>query len=142
MARLEPEVERFLQGVVPARRQRDARTMVDVIVRVTGERPSVHGTMIGFGSYHYRYASGREGDAPAAAFAPRKAALSVYLMDGVEAHADLLDRLGPHSAGVACVYLKDLEQNDLDVLARIVAESYATLTAGTYRWRARDAGPG
>ncbi len=142
MAELDPEVEEFLEAVVPARRRRDARTMVDLMMRVTSERPSLQGTMIGFGSYHYRYASGREGDASAAGFAPRKAALSVYLMDGVDAHATQLARLGPHTAGVGCVYLKDLEQNDLEVLAEIVAASYRALTAGTYTLRARDGGAG
>jgi hypothetical protein len=135
---LDPEVAHFLENLAPAKRQRDARTMVDLMARVTGHGPRLTGTMIGFGSYHYRYASGREGDAAAAGFAPRKAALSVYLMDGVDAHADLLARLGPHTTGVGCVYLKDLEQNDLDVLERIIATSYSTLTAGTYRLRARE----
>jgi hypothetical protein len=137
---LDPELAHFLENVVPAKRQRDAKTMVDLMARVTGQRPRLSGTMIGFGSYHYRYASGRQGDAPAAGFAPRNAAMSVYLMDGVDAHADLLAPLGTHTTGVACLYLTDLEKNDLDVLARIVATSYSTLTAGTYALRAREGG--
>jgi hypothetical protein len=116
--------------------------MVDVMARVTGQRAQLRGTIVGFGAYHYRYPSGREGDAPAASFAPRKAALVVYLSDGVGAHANLLDRLGAHTTGVSCVYLKDLGQNDLQILEQIIARSYATLTAGTYGWRAREsAGP-
>lgn len=94
--------------------------------------------MIGFGTYHYRYASGREGDAPAASFAPRKAATTVYLMDGVAAHEEDLAALGPHTSGVGCVYITDLEACDLDVLRRIVARSYATLTAGVFGNRAGD----
>ena len=62
----------------------------------------------------------------------------MYVMDGVDAYADLLARLGPHRAGVGCIYLTDLEQNDLRVLEQIVARSYATLTAGTYGRRARE----
>jgi len=131
-----------LERVTPAKRRRDATTMLDLMARVTGERPRLWGTIIGFGSYHYRYASGRQGDAPAAAFAPRKAALVVYLSDGVGAHADLLDGLGSHTTGVSCLYLKDLTAVDLAVLEEIIARSYATLTAGTYTWRARDAGGG
>ncbi|HEY1280857.1 MAG TPA: hypothetical protein VGF22_14365 [Acidimicrobiales bacterium] len=139
-ARRRDDVAAFLDGVTPAKRQRDARTMLDVMARVTGQPAHLWGTIVGFGTYHYRYASGREGDAPAAAFAPRKAALVVYLSDGVGAHADLLARLGPHTMGVSCVYLKDLAQNDLPILEQIVARSYATLTAGTYGSRARDSG--
>jgi hypothetical protein len=134
------DVAAFLDRVAPTRRQRDARTMMDVMARVTGQRPQLWGTIVGFGAYHYRYASGREGDGPAASFAPRKAALVVYLPDGVGAHADLLERLGPHTTGVSCVYLKDLGQNDAQVLEQVIARSYATLTAGTYAFRARESG--
>ena len=137
---VDQEVVAFLERVAPAKRRRDARTMLDVMARVTGEPPRLWGTIVGFGSYHYRYASGREGDGPAAAFAPRKAALVVYLVDGIGGHADLLGRLGPHATGVSCLYMKDLAAIDLAVLERIIARSYATLTAGTYTFRARDAG--
>ena len=94
--------------------------------------------MVGFGSYHYRYDSGREGDAAAAGFAPRKTATTVYLMDGVAAHTSDLAQLGPHTSGVGCLYLKDVEQIDLSVLERIVRASYRTLTSGSYGLRARD----
>jgi hypothetical protein len=134
------DVATFLDRVTPTRRQRDARTMVEVMARVTGQPAQLWGTIVGFGTYHYRYASGREGDGPAASFAPRKAALVVYLPDGVGAHADLLERLGPHTTGVSCLYLKDLDQNDVQVLEQIMTRSFATLTAGTYGWRARDSG--
>ena len=97
------------------------------------------GTIVGFGDYHYTYASGREGDAPAAGFAARKAATTVYVLDGVAAHAELLERLGPHTTGVGCIYMKDLTVVDLDVLEAIISRSYAALTAGTFTTRARDA---
>ena len=135
-------VAALLARVVPAKRQRDARTMLEMMTRVTGQAPVVERSAVGFGRYHYRYDSGREGDAPAAGFAPRKHALVVYVLDGVGAHTDLLRRLGPHTSTVGCIYIKDLELVDLDVLERIVARSYATLTAGTYTLRARDAGRG
>jgi hypothetical protein len=134
------ELDQLLSRAVPAKRQRDARTMLDLMGRATGEQPVVYGTGVGYGSYHYRYASGREGDAPAAGFAPRRSALVVYVVDGVGAHAALLDKLGPHSTGVGCIYIKDLEQVDLAVLEQIVARSYATLTKGTYTLRAREGG--
>jgi hypothetical protein len=131
---------RFLAAVTPAKRRRDAHTMLALMERVTGVEPVLWGTAIGFGSYHYRYDSGREGDAAAAAFAPRKAATVVYLMDGVGAHERDLARLGPHTTGVGCLYLKDVSAVDLDVLAEIVGGAYRTLTAGVYTKRARDGG--
>ena len=98
------------------------------------------GSIVGFGSYHYTYASGREGDTAAVSFAPRKAATTVYLVDGVAAHQDELARLGPHTTGVGCLYLKDLDTVDLDVLEKFVGDTYRTLTAGVHTERARDGG--
>jgi hypothetical protein len=136
---IDPELEQLLDHVVPAKRRRDAETMLELMGRVTGEPPVVDRSAVGYGSYHYRYPSGREGDAPAAGFAPRKSALVVYVLDGVGAHADLLEKLGPHTSTVGCIYIKDLTLVDLAVLEQIIARSYATLTAGTYTLRARDA---
>jgi hypothetical protein len=137
---VDPDVRTYLENVAPPKRRRDAETLVDLMRQVTGQEPRLWGTVVGFGSYHYRYTSGREGDAAAAGFAPRKAATTVYVMDGVAAHADLLEELGLHSTGVGCIYIRELEQVDLDVLRAIVARSYATLTAGTFTDRARDSG--
>jgi len=134
------EVQKFLDEIDHPKRRRDAVTLLEIMRRATGEKPQLSGTAIGFGQYHYKYASGREGDAAAAGFAPRKAATTVYVMDGVGAHADLLERLGPHTTGVGCIYIKDLEQIDLKVLERIVARSYAKLTKDTYKQRAREGG--
>lgn len=136
------DVEAFVAAVTPAKRRRDARTLLDLMGRVTGQPPVLHGSIIGFGEYHYHYESGRKGSGPAAAFAPRKAATSVYLPDGIDTYADEIGRIGPHSSGVGCLYLKDLEQNDLDVLERVVAASYARVTAATFTNRARDGAPG
>lgn len=109
---------------------------------LTGQPPVVDRGAVGFGSYHYRYASGREGDAPAAAFAMRKAAISVYFMDGLGPYADRLARLGPHKAAVGCLYVKSLAEIDLEVLESMITESYAILTAGTYGHRARESESG
>ena len=98
------------------------------------------GTIVGFGTYHYRYDSGRQGGSPAAGFAARKAATTIYVQDGAAAHADLLAGLGPHTTGASCIYVKDLATVDLAVLEAVVARSYAALTDGTYTLRARDAG--
>ena len=135
------DVRVFLESIEHPVRRRDAETLLDLMSRVTGEpaRMAYRG-IIGFGTYHYHYASGRQGDAAAAAFAPRKPSTTIYLPDGVGAHADELDRLGPHSTGVGCLYLTDLAKVDLEVLERVVAASYATVTAGTFGSRARESG--
>ncbi|SMF00182.1 protein of unknown function (DU1801) [Cellulosimicrobium cellulans J1] len=134
------DVEAYLASVEHPVRRRDARRLVELLSRVTGERPRLWGpSIVGFGSYHYRYPSGREGDTAAAGFSPRKAATTVYLMDGVDAHADLLERLGPHTVGKGCLYLKDLDAVDLAVLEEVVRRSYTTLT-GTPAFGTRLAG--
>ena len=125
------DVGTFLAGVENEVRRRDARTLVELMERVTGEAPRLWGpSIVGFGSYHYVYASGREGDMAAVGFSPRKAATTVYLVDGFEDHAELLDRLGPHSTGRPCLYLKDLSAVDLPTLEEMVRRSYAAVTQG------------
>lgn len=131
----------YVAAVTHAVRRRDAQTLLELFGRITGEPPILWGpSIVGFGQYHYVYASGREGDAPAAGFSPRKAALSIYLADGIGAHDDALARLGEWTSGVGCLYIKDLEKVDLSVLESIVRDSYATLTAGDFGQRARETG--
>jgi hypothetical protein len=100
------DVDEFLAAVTPARRQRDAATMVALLREVTGREPELWGTIVGFGSCHYRYPTGTEGDMPVAAFAPRRQATTVYLLD-TGAHAARLARLGAHETADGCLYLKD-----------------------------------
>jgi hypothetical protein len=138
MADLSQSVQAHLDGVTPQQRRRDAQTLLELMTRVTGETPRLWRSVIGFGQYHYKYASGREGDAPAAGFAPRKAATSISLSDGIGRYDEQLKQLGPHTTGVGCLYIKDLDKIDLSVLEGIVTESYRTLTAGTYGLRARE----
>ncbi|UJP09890.1 DUF1801 domain-containing protein [Microbacterium sp. KUDC0406] len=112
-------VATFLASVTPAKRRRDAETLTALLQDVSGREPELWGTIVGFGSCHYRYATGTEGDMPLLAFAPRKAASTIYLESTAE-HADALTRLGAHTTGVGCLYIKDLEEVDLDVLRDIV----------------------
>ena len=134
-------VREFVDAVPGDARRRDAETLIEIMGRVTGETPRMWGpTIIGFGRYHYEYASGREGDAAAAGFSPRKAATTVYLPDGVGAYADELERLGEHTTGVGCLYLKHLDRVDLGVLESIVEQSYRRVTAGTFGQRAAESG--
>ena len=125
-------VHEFVAGVTPEVRRRDAETLLDLFGRITGEEPKMWGSIIGFGQYHYQYATGREGDAGAAGFAPARAATTIYLPDGIAPHEDKLRDLGPHTTGVVCLYIKKLDDIDLGVLESIIAESYRSVTAGNY----------
>ncbi|SBS72498.1 DUF1801 domain-containing protein [uncultured Microbacterium sp.] len=119
----------FVAGVTPAKRRRDAETLIALLSEITGRDPELWGTIIGFGSCHYRYPTGVEGDMPLAAFAPRAAASTIYL-DAAAAHADELARLGPHTSSVTCLYIKDLEQVDEAVLRGILESSLAYAVGG------------
>ncbi len=126
------DVAAFLDAVEPARRREESRTLLALMERATGQPPRMWGTsIVGFGRYHYRYASGREGDAAAAGFSPRKASLTVYFPPGFdEDYADGLSRLGPHTTSVSCLYLKTLEGVDLAVLEEMVRRAYERVTSG------------
>lgn len=140
MADLDPDVHALLDSIEHPVRRRDAETLVELMTRVTGQPARLAYTgIVGFGTYHYKYDSGREGDGAAAAFAPRKPATTIYLPDGIGAHPEV-ERLGPHTTGVGCLYVKDLAKVDLGVLEQIVRSSYETVTAGTFGQRAREGG--
>lgn len=114
-------VEAFLAAVKDEGRRRDARTLLELMRRITGEPPSMWGpSIVGFGRYHYRYESGREGDMPVAGFSPRAQALTLYVMGGLSSHTELLARLGPHTHGKGCLYVKRLADVDLAVLERLI----------------------
>lgn len=113
----------------PAMRRRDAETLTALMQEISGREPVTWGTIIGFGSCHYVYPTGTEGDMPLLAFAPRKTATTIYLESTDEYAAELAD-LGPHTTGVGCLYIKDLEQVDLDVLRVILQRSLAWSEAG------------
>lgn len=117
-------VESFLAGVEDADRRSDCRALAELMTEVTGEPPRMWGpSMVGFGSYHYRYASGREGDWMLTGFSPRKRDLTVYVMAGFDGYPDLMERLGKHKTGKSCLYLKRLSDVDLEVLRELVRES-------------------
>ena len=114
----------------PAVRRRDAEALTALLRDISGREPQTWGSIIGFGSCHYRYPTGTEGDSGILSFAPRKAATTIYLLDGVDAHAEALCALGPHTTGVGCLYIKDLDQVDLDVLRGILERSRAWVESG------------
>lgn len=120
-------VTAFINAVEETRRA-DCKTIAKMMRRISGSPPKMWGSaMVGFGSYHYRYASGREGEWFITGFSPRKQYLTVYIMSGFSAHSLLLKQLGKVKTGKSCLYLKSLEQVDSVVLEELIAESVATM---------------
>lgn len=122
-------LEKFLATVTPEARREDAKVLDALMQRVSGSKPVMWGdSMVGYGSFHYRSPSGSaEGDWPVVGFSPRKAALTVYLMDGCANHAKQLATLGKHTSSMSCVYIKKLADVDLKVLEKLVQASHANV---------------
>ena len=125
MRRTDASVEGFLARVPDERQQEDARRLCAMMQEITGEPPALWGTsIIGFGTYHYRYASGREGDSALASFSPRRQHLAIYLVSEFEdRHQSALARLGPHKSGKGCLYIKRLDDVDHDALRELIDRS-------------------
>ncbi len=118
------DVLAYLESVENKRRREDSLVLLKIMEEATGEPAEMWGTsIVGFGSYHYRYESGREGDMMLTGFAPRKAALSLYIMGGHERYDELMAKLGKHRTGSSCVYINKLADVDLAVLRELIAES-------------------
>ena len=117
-------VKAFLAGVADDRKRRDAMAVSEIMQDITGEEPAMWGTsMVGFGSYHYKYDSGQEGDWPLVGFSPRKDSLTLYIMPGFKEYGELLGKLGKHKTGVSCLYIKSLEDIHVPTLKTLVRES-------------------
>ena len=118
--------ERHIAAIANAEQRHDAETLVALMRRITKQEPRMWGpTIVGFGSFHYKYASGHEGDTALAAFAVRGRELVVYTAESFEGRDDLLAKLGAHKTGKVCVYIKRLADVDLKVLETLVARSVA-----------------
>jgi hypothetical protein len=118
-------VEGFLRRVADPTQREDCFTILEMMRQVTGLKPKMWGTsMVGFGSYHYKYPSGREGEWFITGFSPRKGNLSIHIMAGCARYGELLQKLGKHKTGVACVYVKKLADVDLPTLKELVRESF------------------
>ena len=117
-------VEGFLNSVTDEQKRVDCFEILRLMKQVTNEEPKMWGpSIVGFGSYHYKGASGREGDWMLTGFSPRKANLTLYIMGGFDLHQDLLKKLGKHKTSVGCLYIKKLDDVDIEVLKELVAES-------------------
>lgn len=117
--------EEYIAGLADEKRRADCLQLLPLFERISGEKATMWGPgIVGFGKYHYKYASGREGDAPVAAFAPRKQDLTIYVNAPAKLlYADQLARLGKHKVSVSCLYLKRLADVDMGVLEEILADS-------------------
>jgi hypothetical protein len=124
------DVAAFVANVTDPAQRADAEVLIDMMATASGHPPKLWGpSIIGFGSYHYKYDSGREGDSLRIGFSPRKGQTVVYLIDGYEDRADLLARLGKHKVGKSCLYIKKLSDIDRDVLAEMIEWSLAHMDA-------------
>ena len=124
-------VSAFLKGVEDPTRRKDCETVRKIMREETGSRAAMWGdAIVGFGSYHYKYASGREGDWMLCGFSPRKQNLSVYIMAGFTKYEALLNKLGKHKTGKSCLYIKRLDDIDLAVLRELIRQSIAHLRNG------------
>ena len=128
--RTRASVAQFLNAIEDEGRRKDAKAVDRLMRELTGEKPAMWGTsIVGYGSYHDRYASGQEGDWPLTGFSPRKQALTLYIMDGFRERESLMKRLGKFKTGKSCLYLKRLEDVDRSVLAELVSKSVAAKRA-------------
>ncbi|MCF8019317.1 MAG: DUF1801 domain-containing protein [Vallitaleaceae bacterium] len=118
------DVVEFIERVKNPKRQEDAYKLLDIFSETTGLKAKMWGpSIIGFGSYHYKYASGHEGDAMLVGFSPRKAKMSLYFATGDTEREALLQKLGKHTAGKACVYINKLEDVNIDILRDLIKQS-------------------
>ncbi len=123
-------VAAFLDSVPDANKRTDALALIDMMRSATGDEPVMWGpSIVGFGSYHYRYESGREGDSPVVGFSPRKSTLVLYIVTGFKGAEPLLANLGRHTTGKSCLYVKRLADVDQQVLRKLVDHSVAAVRA-------------
>jgi Domain of unknown function (DU1801) len=118
------DVAAFVANVADPAQRADADALIAMMSKASGNPPRIWGpSIIGFGQYHYRYDSGREGDMCRIGFSPRKGQTVIYIVDGFPGHADLMTRLGKHKTGKSCLYIKRLSEVDMGVLGELVDAS-------------------
>jgi hypothetical protein len=121
-------VKDFLNQIPDKERRDDCFAIAKIMEEVTGDKPKMWGpSIVGFGTYHYKYASGREGDWPVTGFSPRKKDLTLYMMMGFEKHADLMKQLGKYSNAKSCLYIKRLSDIHVPTLKKLIKSSVKDL---------------
>jgi Domain of unknown function (DU1801) len=122
----EASVAAFVEALTNQARRTDAKALIKLMSKATGERAKMWGpSIIGFGTHHYKYESGREGDTVLVGFSPRKAALVLYGVTGAENAQSLLSKLGPHTTGKGCLYIKNFSHIDQNILEQLISRSIA-----------------
>ena len=118
------DVEAFLNSVADKKKRQDSFTVLELMKQVTGKKPEMWGdSIVGFGSYSYTNTTGRENTWFQTGFSPRKQSLTLYIMSGFDEYDKLLGKLGKHSTGKSCLYIKKIEDVDMDVLKELVRQS-------------------
>ena len=118
-------VVQFLNSIENEARRIDSFTILEKMKAITGKPAVMWGdSIVGFGSYHYKYDSGREGDMLITGFSPRKQNLTLYIIDGFKRYQELLPKLGPHKTGKSCLYIKKLSDIDMDILTELITTSF------------------
>lgn len=126
-------VDKFLKTVEDKEKRMDCYKVIELMKKITKEEPKMWGTaIVGFGTFHYKYASGHEGDMCIAGFSPRKQALTVYITAGFKKYPELMKKLGKHKTSVACLYIKKLDDVDLKVLKELITESVKVIKEKGY----------
>lgn len=119
-------VEAFLSNIDNEKRREDSFKILEIMRDISGEDAVLWGdSIVGFGSYHYKYASGREGDWMLTGFSPRKQNLTIYIMSGFDEYQELMERLGKYKTGKSCLYIKKLEDIDVKILKELIKKSIA-----------------
>jgi len=122
-------VRAFIAAIPDTQKRNDCFTLLELMKAITKEEPEIWGgTMVGFGTYHYKYESGREGDWFLTGFSPRKHNISIYIMTGFSEYDDLMKKLGTYKTGVSCLYIKKLEDINKNVLKKIIQKSVGSLS--------------
>jgi len=129
------DVEAFLNGIEDEKRRKDCFAVLELMKKITKAEPKMWGaSIVGFGNYHYKYQSGREGVWFVSGFSPRKQNLTFYIMSGFSRYDELLAKLGKHKTGKSCLHINKLEDVDLDVLAEMIETSVKNVNQGNIRF--------
>jgi len=128
----------FINAIENEQKRKDSFELIKLMKAISGEEPYMFGSsIVGFGSYHYKYNSGHEGDAPLIGFSPRKAAISLYVFTGLDEHKPLIDTLGKFKLGKACIYIKKLDDIDIQTLSKLMKHTIAYLETKYQRQKNR-----
>jgi len=118
------DVMDFLKGIQEEKKRQDTLVLLELFQETTGLKPEMWGSgIIGYGTYHYRYESGREGDFFLTGFSPRKQSLTIYIMPGFDRFPEMMKKIGKHKTGKSCLYVKKLEDIDMEVLKNLIRAS-------------------